>query len=456
MAGIGFELRKLLRTQTYSGLLRAYAYAGIISSGPWVLSIIGIQVVGVLSLSVVVPDMLITRFQVTVTYLIACSLIATGALQLGFTRYLSDQLFLGNERRVVPNLNGALLVTMLSSGALALAAALLVFPEASNLYRALLVCGFVVLSCVWIVTIMLSGLKQYKAIVVIYALGYGVAVGGALALRPLGTEGLLLGFVGGQFVLLAAMLALVYRSYPADGFVTFDFMRRGAMYPSLLLIGLLYNVGIWADKLLFWYFPSTSEVIIGPLRASPIYDTPIFLAYLAIIPGMAVFLVRMETDFAEYYQRFYDAVRSGGSLGQIERMRDEMVFTVRQGLFEIIKVQTLAVLVVFETAAVVLRWLGISDIYLPLLFVDVVAVGLQVLLLGVLNVLFYLDKRAVALQVTAIFAGCNLLFTAASLALGASWYGYGFALALLAAVVWGAWRLNGKLNALEYETFMLQ
>jgi uncharacterized membrane protein len=79
-----------------------------------------------------------------------------------------------------------------------------------------------------------------------------------------------------------------------------------------------------------------------------------------------------------------------------------------------------------------------------------------VLLLGVLNVLFYLDKRAVALQVTAIFAGCNLLFTAASLALGASWYGYGFALALLAAAVWGAWRLNGKLNALEYETFMLQ
>jgi uncharacterized membrane protein len=456
VAGIGFELRKLLRTQTYSGLLRAYAYAGIISSGPWVLSIIGIQVVGVLSLSVVVPDMLITRFQVTVTYLIACSLIATGALQLGFTRYLADQLFLGNERRVVPNLNGALLVTMLGSGALALAAALLVFPEASNLYRALLVCGFVVLSCVWIVTIMLSGLKQYKAIVVIYALGYGVAVGGALALRPLGTEGLLLGFVGGQFVLLAAMLALVYRSYPADGFVAFDFMRRGAMYPSLLLIGLLYNVGIWADKLLFWYFPSTSEAIIGPLRASPIYDTPIFLAYLAIIPGMAVFLVRMETDFAEYYQRFYDAVRSGGSLGQIERMRDELVFTVRQGLFEIIKVQTLAVLVVFETAAVVLRWLGISDVYLPLLFVDVVAVGLQVLLLGVLNVLFYLDKRVVALQVTVIFAGCNLLFTAASLALGASWYGYGFALALLAAAVWGAWRLNGKLNALEYETFMLQ
>ncbi|TAN73700.1 MAG: hypothetical protein EPN14_09695, partial [Gallionella sp.] len=40
MAGIGFELRKLLKKQSYSGLLQAYVYAGIISSGPWILSII--------------------------------------------------------------------------------------------------------------------------------------------------------------------------------------------------------------------------------------------------------------------------------------------------------------------------------------------------------------------------------------------------------------------------------
>ena len=34
MAGIGFELRKLLRKDTLLGLIRAYAYAGVISSGP--------------------------------------------------------------------------------------------------------------------------------------------------------------------------------------------------------------------------------------------------------------------------------------------------------------------------------------------------------------------------------------------------------------------------------------
>ena len=50
MAGIGFELRKLLQKESYFGLFQAYAYAGIISSGPWVLSIVGILFVGFLSI----------------------------------------------------------------------------------------------------------------------------------------------------------------------------------------------------------------------------------------------------------------------------------------------------------------------------------------------------------------------------------------------------------------------
>jgi uncharacterized membrane protein len=56
MAGIGFELRKLLKRDSLLGLMQAYTYAGIIGSGPWVLSIVGILIIGLLSsLSVVVP-----------------------------------------------------------------------------------------------------------------------------------------------------------------------------------------------------------------------------------------------------------------------------------------------------------------------------------------------------------------------------------------------------------------
>ena len=93
MAGIGFELRRILRKNTLIGILEAYAYAGIIGSGPWVLSIVGILLIGLFSVSVVVPSYLVTQFQTSVTYLVAGSLIFTGLAQLAFTRFISDRLF---------------------------------------------------------------------------------------------------------------------------------------------------------------------------------------------------------------------------------------------------------------------------------------------------------------------------------------------------------------------------
>jgi uncharacterized membrane protein len=279
----------------------------------------------------------------------------------------------------------------------------------------------------------------------------------ALLFRPLlGLEGLLLGFVMGHYFLLMGMIWLVYKNYHSDLFVAFDIWKPGAMYGSLMATGLLFNLGAWVDKLMFWYYPSTGQQIIGPLKASVIYDFPIFLSYLSVIPGMAIFLVRIETDFVEYYLKFYTAVREGSTLDYIERMRNQMVYHVRRGLFDIAKIQSITVLVVFVLGDALLRWIGISPLYLPLLYVDVVGAALQVVLLGILNVLFYLDQRRSVVLLTAILPLTNVVFTAISLRLGAEWFGYGFTLAMLVTVLLGLWILNRKLEDLEYQTFMLQ
>jgi polysaccharide biosynthesis protein PelG len=457
MAGIGFELRKLLEKQSYFGLMQAYVYAGIISSGPWVLSIIGILFVGFLSLGVVYPQVAIVQFQVSVTYLILSSLIFTGFIQLGFTRFIADSLFRKQDDLVLPNYNGMLLIVTGVSGVVGLLVLFLLFPGMGTAYRLLMLSGFVIMCAIWVTTIFLSGMKQYKEIVLLFAFGYAITVVAALALRSIGMEGLLFGFVIGHFVLLTGMVTLILRTFPLRGSsISVDFLRPGAMYTSLIWAGFLYNFAVWVDKLMFWFYPDTSQSIIGPLRASLIYDLPIFLAYLAIIPGMAVFLVRIETDFVEYYEKFYDAVREGGSLGHIETMRDNMLYTVRHGLFDIVKIQGIAVLVVFVLGERLLSWLGISRLYLTLFYIDVVAAGLQVVLLGILNVFFYLDKRRIVVALCLMFLLLNVTLTGLSLHLGASYYGYGFALALLFTVLTGMYLLSRKLDLLEYETFMLQ
>ncbi|WP_367066093.1 exopolysaccharide Pel transporter PelG [Oryzisolibacter sp. LB2S] len=457
MAGIGFELRHMLRKNTLLGLVQAYAYAGVIGSGPWVLSIVGILLVGIFSASVVVPARLVTQFQTSVTYLVACSLIYTGLAQLAFTRFISDRLFEKRKHLVMPNLHGLLLLVLLGAATLATLALFVVLPALGLAYRMLMLAGFMLMSGVWVLTVLLSGMKRYKAIAGLFALAYGLIVVAALLMRPWGLEGLLAGFVLGQFVLLAGMWLLIVKEFhPARRLLAFDFLDRDKLYLSLVAIGLLYNLGIWADKFMFWYFPPTSQPIIGHLRASLIYDLPVFLSYLSIIPGMAVFLVRIETDFVEYYDRFYEAVRSGGSLEYIESMRDEMVYSIQQGLGEIAKIQTLAVLVTYVAGPWLLDSLGISRLYLPLLYVQVIGVGLQVGLMAVLNVFFYLDQRRTVLLLCAMFVLLNVALTGFTLATGAALYGYGYALAVLATLATGLLLLSKHLHRLEYQTFMLQ
>ncbi|WGS52998.1 exopolysaccharide Pel transporter PelG [Paraburkholderia sp. D15] len=456
MAGIGFELRKMLRRNTLLGLMQAYTYAGLIGAGPWVLSIVGILLIGVLSLPFVLPTGLITQFQVSVTYLISLSLILTGPLQLAYTRFTSDRLFEKRDDLVLPNYHAVAFVVTVASAVLGALAVVLLFPQQTVAYRLLMLAGFVVMSNIWIATIFLSGMKQYVSIIVVFFIGYSFTTIAALALNRYGLTGLLSGFVSGQTILLVGLLSLIYRDYRSDHFISFEVFWKRYRYPSLMLTGLLYNLGIWVDKFMFWYSPGTGQPVIGPLRASIIYDIPVFLAYLAIIPGMAVFLMRIETDFVEYYDAFYDAVREGASLQHIERMRNAMVEALRNGIWEIIKVQTIAAMMLFAAGTVLLSWLKISTLYLPLLYIDVIAASMQVVFMGTINVFFYLDKRKIVLCLVAGFVALNVIFTAMTLALNPAFYGYGFAGALLVVVLASLYLLDRKLESLEYETFMLQ
>lgn len=455
MAGIGFELRKILKHETLLGVARAYAYAGLISSGPLILSIFGILIIGVMSLAFVIPKYAIVQFQVSVTYLISLSLILTGPLQLAFTRFISDRLFEKRDDLVLSNYNGVVLVSTIAAGLIGVAAMLTGFRGEPLAYRVLMVAGFVVVSNIWIAVIFLSSVKQYRQILFVFLIGYGCTVTFALLLNRHGLSGLLGGFVAGHLVLLCGLSGLIYRNYRSGRLISFEVFDRRFAYPTLALVGLFFNLGVWLDKFMFWYAPGTGAPVIGLLHASVIYDIPVFIAYVCVMPGMATFLVRIEADFVEYYDAFYDAVRSGATLRHINDMRDMMVGSVRAGLYEIIKIQAVVLLLIFAFGQNVLQALHISTLYMPLLTVDVISASLQVVLLGLLNVFFYLDARRTVLKLCVAFVVLNGTLTWITLQMSPNTYGYGFALALLILVVGAVLTLDRKFSKLEYETYML-
>lgn len=455
MAGVGFALRNLMRKDTLLGRIQAYGVAGTISCGPWVLSIAAILAIGMIGERNGTRDDFVTQFQLSVTYLMAFSLVLTGPLQLMFSRFTADRLFEERHDVVLPNLFGALTVTLLAAGLVATPVLTLCF-DASFSYRFGMLASFAALCGLWVLITFAAAIQEYRWILLAFALGYGITVGGALMLRRHGLEGLMLSFAIGQVVLFFCLLALVIREYPGKGFIAFDFLRRAQIFPSLAVTGLLYNLGIWVDKLIFWINADTGVTVIAPLRASPIYDLPIFLAYLSIIPGMALFLMRCETEFAERCQSLFRTITSGGTLAQISEEKDRLVESARGMLFDIVKVQGVTTLVLIAGGEQLLSWFGISPMYQVLLNIDLVAVAVQVVLLAVFNVFFYLDQRVMVLRLSLLFVACNVLLTLLTIYLGPTTYGYGFAGAVLVTTVVALAALSRKLDRLEYETFMLQ
>ena len=455
MAGIGFEIRKILKKNTLLSVLEAYGIAGIISSGPWVLSIFALLAVGFLSIGWVFPTVVIEQFLLLVTYLMAGSLILSGLFQLLITRFVSDRIFENNEEEIVPNLLGSMfivscLATLIGGGILG------TVTEIEPLVKVILFSAFILLCNLWLILIFLSGMKEYYRIFFTMAACYGLMVFLSYFLPSFGLLGLVSIFTFCQAILTFIFLFFVIRDFPANRLISFDFLSNKKAFYSLMFCGLFYNLGVWLDKFVFWFRDETSHKVIDLFRASYIYDLPIFIAYLAIVPGMAVFMLRMETDFADACLKFYRSVRDGGTLQSIYFLKDKMVLACRQSIYEVFKVQGITLALLLLWAEDILSFLKIDLAYLHLLYVDLVGVSLQVLVMSILNVMFYLDKRYAALALTLFMAVSNYFLAHLSIDMGPEFYGYGFAMTMLLTTIMGLVALDRQFYTLEYQTFMLQ
>jgi len=457
MAGIGFELRKILKEDRLLSLAKVYGYSAILSSGPWVISIIAILLVGFVSLANYGPTSNVYRFQVVITYAIALasSLIITGIIQLPFTRYIADLIFNHKEDEILPSFFGAIFLAWLLGLPFIVPFYLWMFEGQSYVFIVGTVATFLVLCAVWISSILATSLKYYKGVVWSYFIAYTLIVVVSIFFGDT-IEKLIYIFFIGNALLLVALMTLIIKSYNATIFLKIDFFLAKNFYWTLAFAGLFYNLGAWVDKIIFWYHPATGYAVLGRLHASIVYDIPIFLSYLSILPGMAIFFFRLEADFAEKYDLYYDAVRNGGTLQLIKTYRDEMVNIIRHAMHEIIIIQGIVDIILFLSAPQIFALLKIPQLYLGLFYVLTIGAMLQLAFMSVLAILYYLDRKKVAMWLSIAFFVLNTLLTLLSIDIGPAMYGYGYAVSLLIVFAASIIVLRNEMERLNYETFMLQ
>ena len=457
MAGIGFELRKVLNSERLLSIAKVYGYSALLSSGPWVISIVAILFVGFVNIATMENGGSVVQFQIVITYAIALasSMIITGMIQLPFTRYIADEIFAGREDELLPAYYGVLLVVWLLGFIVVLPFLFFVFPNQSNLFLIGVFSTFLVLSAVWVSNILAASLKYYRSIIIAFLLSYGSIV--ILSVFYGDTlEKLILIFFLGNAILLILMMTMITKSYESDRLVSFRFFNRKNFYWSLGFAGLFYNLGVWVDKFIFWYHPLTGYEVIGKLHASVVYDLPIFIAYLSILPGMAIFFYRLEADFAEKYDLFYDAIREGSTLKNIDRYHGEMVEVVRHAIREVLVIQGIMNIILFAAAQSIFQSLNIPLLYLGLFYILTIGAQLQLGFMSVMALLYYIDKRKQAMYLSIAFFLLNGLLTFISIYLGPSMFGYGYAVSLLIVFIISLFVLRREFRELEYETFMLQ
>ena len=449
MVGIGFELRRAVDLDAPLWVrTRAWASAGLIASGPWLITIAVLT-----ALQLVAPRQELRRdyeiFRALVTYASAFSLIGVGLLQVPATRWLADALWRNEASALLP----ALLTSFAVTGAAQAAVGVLfvwhlgLAPLAATGAVAL----YVAYTWSWLALVWLGATRDYDRILVAYALGSAVSLALAAVPELRGSlDGLLWIVALGQGVTVAALVRAIVRAMPTDGAPSAAVLGAVRQQPLLLAFGALYNVGIWADKLVFW---SHGEVVEGALRKHSLYDTSSFLAYATVVPALAVNLVRIETAFYPRYRAYYALIEQGGTLDLIRRARERMVATLRDSAVRIVRVQGWVTAAAIVVAPELLPILGVPDGAVPTFRVLCIGAYFPVLSRLTLRTLLYFDRRRDAATTALLFCVMNAVLPSISAAGYPVHYGLGYAAAALGTLLFGLVRLQRVLERLEYHTF---
>ena len=453
MAGIGFELQRMMIDG--GGLMnriRGYACAGLISSGPWLMTIFTLGILSAFG-NLLAPRHEFEVFRGLVTYAFAFSLILVGVLQMTVTRRTADMLYTKQHIGVLPAFAACMFVTAAVQTAIGA-----LFCLAAGLplgLSFLAVSLYVIVSITWLSLIWLGITREYETVLRGYALGSVVVflLIGAQG-RPMDAHGLLAAYTAGQGVILLFPLRAVARGLHSTGDRDFRVLTSLKEFPRLMLVGLAYNCAIWIDKMIFWF---TDGVGAHPwILFHPLYDTVCFLAYLTVIPALAVNLVKVETAFYECYRSYFGAILGGKPLKIIDERREGLFESMRQGMSRLIRIQGAITTMAIIFAPYFLEALNLPETSVRIFRVVCIGAFFHVMLLITILMQLYFDLRNQALGTTLLFFTTNCLFALWSVLAGVSTYGFGYALSGLISLLAAYVMLTRALRNLDYYIFTSQ
>jgi uncharacterized membrane protein len=286
-------------------------------------------------------------------------------------------------------------------------------------------------STIWIVSVFVASLKDFMSITLSFAVGMITAV---LLMPWLGTNygvpGMLASFNIGLLLIVFPLMALVFLQYGMRSNSIFAFTGYFRGYWELAASGFLYNFGIWIDKWIMWFAPGRVVHPSGMIY-HPNYDTAMFLAYLSIVPSLALFVFSVETSFFKKYLGYFrDVLRHANfkKIQQNQQVLREHVFSNTRGF---IVLQGSICFLAIILAPRLFDMFSVNYLQMGMFRLGVAGTLFQILSVFLMIVLSYFDDRKTVVLLQFLFVISNALLTIISMNMGFPYYGLGFLLASL-------------------------
>lgn len=416
MAGIGFQLKNLFKGNSFFWRMKAFAYSSVVIAGPMILCILLITLAQFSLGKLETPFSERELFLGGTLYSFVFSQLLTGGFTMVFSRYLADQIYLEKKENVLSSLYGVLALNLLIGGFTGLIFYL--FSPLALPFKIVTYLFFMELVMVWLLSIYISALKKYMQLISGFAIGVltsGVLILTGYLLFGLNKATIVFAWMDtGFFVIILFFFRSIKQHFPKNNQRYFDFLIYLQKYPSLFLIGFLYTLGLYGHSFIVWFSPL--KVVAGHTFAmAPLYDVPVFYAYLTILPSMVMFVVSVETSFYEQYQKFYGLVLGSATLREIKEGQDKMFHVLSREFAFMMEFQLF-----FTICAISLgtQLLPLSTEQIDIF--NIIAVGnfFFIMMFILVQILLYFDDRQGALMVIGCYCTGMLLFTAITI-----WFG---------------------------------
>ncbi len=463
MAGIGFELKKLFsEDNSIFEDIKAVIYSSFIGVGPWILTVITLNILMIIGKEIILIQNQQNLFIISITYSFIFSQILAGTIQYLITRFISDCIYTGQQKKLKSTYIGS--IKFISVISFFVAVIFFKNQEVPWFFSYTLIILFCFLSGIWVSMNFISIIRNYLYIIISYSIGNGLAILLGIYLLKFSKNeffkknlaySIIFSYTIGVAVIFFMLYSYLTFILEDSNESEFEFLTSLKKYTSLIFIGIFYNLSIVSHIFINWWL-GDSYKIAGIFLSSPLFEVAFFYSFFLTIPTMIYFLVFIETKFFPIYKTYYAFLIFNKNLKEINIKKEKMFKILKEEIYYTMELQFFVSFSIVLLSKSIFVSFGINLYLLDLFRIMIFASYCTAFISIYITMFLYFDSKKEALFISILFFLSNIIFSIITTSLGKKYIGLGFFIASFITLISSDIILNILSKNLNYITFYKQ